>query len=261
MEDSAYWLSLMVDTALPIAANSAHRNRGEISPDGDGNIDQSVDYILSKVWADENGKNRLGTVMVQDEIIYSGREVQKGDAHPGGYVATGGYGGIFGSMTAGAYVTEVPTRKHTWKSEVRVTLLPAKLDGTVRQNGVFKTVSVDIKNAAGELLPTAIPKIALFKGDVWFDDDGGPNPAGEKGINASIDLLLEKYPLAGIVGEGLAPYSTMSASQDKALEKAVLSGLPVVKTAPRRRPRLVKVNSGNLFIEGNNLTTSRRACC
>ncbi len=257
VEDSAYWLSLMVDTALPIAANSAHRNRGEISPDGDGNIDQSVDYILSKVWADENGKNRLGTVMVQDEIIYSGREVQKGDAHPGGYVATGGYGGIFGSMTAGAYVTEVPTRKHTWKSEVRVTLLPAKLDGTVRQNGVFKTVSVDIKNAAGELLPTAIPKIALFKGDVWFDDDGGPNPAGEKGINASIDLLLEKYPLAGIVGEGLAPYSTMSASQDKALEKAVLSGLPVVKTARGDARGLVKVNSGNLFIEGNNLTTSK----
>lgn len=65
VEDSSYWLSLMVDTTLPIAANSAHRNRGEISPDGDGNIVQSINYILSKVWADDSGRNQLGTVMVQ----------------------------------------------------------------------------------------------------------------------------------------------------------------------------------------------------
>jgi hypothetical protein len=257
VEDTAYWLSLMVDTPLPIAANSAHRNRGEISPDGDGNIEQSINYILSRVWADGNGKDQLGGVMVQDEIIYSGREVEKGDAHPGGYVATGGYGGIFGSMTAGAYVTEIPTRKHTWKSEVRVTQLPAKVDGLLRQNGTFTTVSVDIKNAAGELLETAIPKVSIMKGDVWYDDGGEPNPAGEKGIIASIESLLLKYPLAGIVGEGTAPYSSMSASQDKALEKAVLSGLPVVKTARGDARGLVKVNANNLFIEGNNLTTTK----
>jgi L-asparaginase/Glu-tRNA(Gln) amidotransferase subunit D len=247
----------MVDTSLPIAANSAHRNRGEISPDGDGNIVQSINYILSKVWAGENGKNQLGTVMVQDEVIYSAREVEKGDAHPGGYVATGGYGGIFGSMTAGAYLTNIPTRKHTWKSEVRVTQLPMKIDGQLRQNGVFKTVSVDIKNAAGELLPTAIPKVSILKGDVWYDDDGPPNPAGEAGIIANINMLLDKYPLAGIVGEGTAPYSSMSTSQDRALDKAALNGIPVVKTARGDASGLVKVNAGNLFIEGNNLTTTK----
>ena len=102
VEDSSYWLGLMVDTPLPITLNSAHRNRGEISPNGDGNIEQSINYILSKVWAGEDGRDQVGAVMVQDEIIYTGREVEKGDAHPGGYVATGGYGGIVGSMTAGA---------------------------------------------------------------------------------------------------------------------------------------------------------------
>ena len=257
VEDSSYWLSIMVDTQLPITLNSAHRNRGEISPDGDGNIEQSINYILSRVWAGEDGKDQLGAVMVQDEIIYSGREVEKGDAHPGGYVATGGYGGIFGSMTAGPYVTEIPTRKHTWKSDVRVTQLPAKIDGLLRHNGTFKTVPVDIKNAAGELLSTAVPKVVMLKGDVWYDDDGEPDPAREKGIIASIDMLLEQYPLAGIVGEGTAPYSSMSPSQDKALEKAVLSGLPVVKTARGDARGLVKVNSNNLFIEGNNLTTTK----
>jgi hypothetical protein len=257
VEDTSYWLSLMVDTTLPITANSAHRNRGEISPDGDGNILQSVNFILSKVWADEQGRNMLGTVLVQDEIIYSSREIEKGDAHPGGYIATGGYGGIFGSMTAGAYLTNIPTCKHTWKSDVRVTLLPMQIDGVLRQGGVFKSVPVDIKNAAGELLATAIPKISIMKGDVWYDDSGKPDPAGEKGIHASIEALLEKYPLAGIVGEGTAPYSSMSASQDRALEKAVFNGLPVVKTARGDASGLVTVNPRNLFIEGNNLTTTK----
>lgn len=257
VEDSCYWLSLMVDTSLPIAANSAHRNRGKISPDGDGNICDSIDYILSKVWAGDDGKNRLGAVMVQDEMIYSGREVEKGDAHPGGYVATGGYGGVMGSMTAGPYVTYVPTRKHTWKSDVRVTVLPDHIDGLLRQGGAFKTVSVEIKNAAGELLPAAIPKIAIVKGDNWYDDSGTPDPAGEKGIVGSIEMLIEKYPLAGIVGEGLAPYSSMSTSQDRALEKAALCGLPVVKVARGDASGLVRVNPNNLFIEGNNLTATK----
>jgi hypothetical protein len=57
-----------------------------------GNIIESIDFILSKIRADDRGRNRLGSVMVQDKVVYSGCEVQKGDAHPGGYVATGGYG-------------------------------------------------------------------------------------------------------------------------------------------------------------------------
>ena len=256
VEDTSYWLSLMVDTTLPITVNSAHRNRGEISPDGDGNIVGSINYILSKVWADEQGRNQLGTVLVQDEILYSAREIEKGDAHPGGYVATGGYGGIFGSMTAGAYVTNLPTRKHTWKSDVRVTKLPATIGGQVRRNGQFAAVEVRIKDAAGELLPAAIPKVALMKGDTWYDDDGGPDAAGEPAIAAAIDQLLT-YPLAGIVGEGTAPYSSMSASQDRALQLAALNGLPVAKAARGDASGLVKVNADNLFIETNNLTSTK----
>ncbi|MES2825197.1 MAG: asparaginase domain-containing protein [Pseudomonadota bacterium] len=256
IENTSYWLSLMVDTKLPLTANSAHRSRGEISPDGDANILNSISFILSKVWADEQGRNQLGAVLVQDEIIYSAREIEKGDAHPGGYVVTGGYGGIFGSMTAGAYLTNVPTRKHTWKSDVRVSQLPTSINGQIKRNGKFETISVAIKTAEGELLPAAIPKVSLLKGDSWFNDDGGPNPGNEKGIIANIDQLLT-YPLAGLVGEGSAPYSGMSASQDRALEKAVLNGLPVVKTARGDASGLVKVNPNNLFIEGNNLTTTK----
>ncbi|MET0660503.1 MAG: hypothetical protein ABW110_20350 [Steroidobacteraceae bacterium] len=257
VEDSSYWLGLTVDTTLPITSNSAHRHRGVISADGDGNILNSVEYILSKVWADENGRNELGAVMVQDEVIYSGREIVKGDAHPGGYVATGGYGGIFGVMTQGPYITNLPTRKHTWKSEVRVTVLPARIDGLLRERGKYKTVPVTLKSSQGELLPEAIPKVAIVKGDVWYDDSAVISPTTERGIVANIDMLLEKYPLAGLIGEGSSPYSNLSRAQDAALELAALSGLPVVKVARGDAHALVRVNSNNLFIEGNNLIATK----
>lgn len=251
IETSAYWLSLLVDTPLPITLNSAHRNRGMISADGDGNIVNSIEFILSKIWAGEDGRNRLGAVMVQDEVIYSAREVVKGDAHPGGYVATGGYGGIFGSMTSGGYITNVPTRKHTWKSDVRLTVLPTEVNGLLRQGGVFKVTPVKIKDAQGELIGTAIPKVAILKGDNWYDD-GLPDPAKEKGMLATIDMLLADYPLAGIVGEGLSPYATLSNSQERVLQRAAVSGLPVVKVSRGDAHGLVTVNENNLFIEGTN---------
>lgn len=256
VEDTSYWLSLLVDTDKPLTVNAAHRNRGLVSADGDGNILSSIDYILSGVWADEQGRNRLGTVLVQDEVIYSARETVKGDAHPGGYVVTGGYGGVFGSMTAGPYVTNVPTRKHTWKSEVRTTVLPSRIDGLLHEGKEFKTVSVRIKSADGELLPQAIPKVVFVKGGAWFDDSGKPDPDGEKGIQSSIDKLGQ-YPLAGIVAEGSSPYASLSSSQNEALDKAVLYGLPVVRVARGNAQGLVTVRDNNLFIEGNNLVATK----
>jgi L-asparaginase/Glu-tRNA(Gln) amidotransferase subunit D len=257
VESSGYWLSLLVDTPLPLAFNSAHRHRGVISADGDGNIVNSIEYILSKVWAGDDGKNRLGGVLVQDEVIYSGREVVKGDAHPGGYVTTGGYGGIFGVMTQGPYVTNVPTRKHTWMSDVRVTALPSKVDGLLRENGKFRTVPVTIKNAEGELLGAAIPKVVMVKGDAWYDDDAAAMPTTEKGITGPIDMLLESHPLAGIVAEGSSPYAGLSAAQEKSLELAAASGLPVVKVARGDAHALVRVNPDSLTIEGNNLIATK----
>jgi L-asparaginase len=257
IEGTAYWLSLLVDTTLPIAASAAHRDRGAVSADGDGNILESIDFILSKVWADERGRNRLGTVMVQDEVIYSGREVQKGDAHPGGYVATGGYGGVLGSMTAGPFITNVPTRKHTWQSDVRITALPTIVDGLLRRQGAFTRVPVTVKSADGQLVPAAVPKVIFVKGDHWYDDSGQLDASSDRGTEASIDILQEDYPLAGIVAEGLAPYAALSASQERALSRAVYHGIPVVKTARGDAHGLVRLNPANLFIEGNNLTATK----
>ncbi len=225
-----------------------------ISADGDGNIIDSVDFILSKVWADEEGRNRLGAVMVQDEIIYAAREIQKGDAHPGGYVATGGYGGILGSMTAGAFVTYVPTRNHTWTSKVRITALPFGQwsSGTTAHT----SRSVAVRMSDGTLAAAAIPKVIMMKGDHWFDDSGQPDPNG-KGDRRHRRHVTGEVSSGWDRGRGNSPYATLSISQDQALVRAVYRGLPVVKTARGNASGLVRVNPNNLFIEGNNLTTTK----
>jgi len=97
IEETVYWLQLLVDTTLPICGNASQRPHGQLSNDGDKNIVDSVDYIVSRVWADESGRNRAGVVLVQDQQVFAARDVQKADARPGGYVATGGHGGILGA--------------------------------------------------------------------------------------------------------------------------------------------------------------------
>ena len=96
-----------------------------------------------------------------------------------------------------------------------------------------------------------------MKGDHWYNDSGQLNPASDRGIEASIDMLQEDYPLAGIMAEGLAPFATLSASQERALLRAVYRRIPVVKTARGDAHGLVRLNPANLFIEGNNLTATK----
>ena len=71
---------------------------GEISNDGPKNLHDSVQYLTSRVWADADGRNRAGMVLIQEQQIFAARDVQKGDARPGGYVTTGGHGGIVGGI-------------------------------------------------------------------------------------------------------------------------------------------------------------------
>jgi len=98
VEETSYWMNLLVDTTVPIVGNASQRPHGEVSNDGDRNIIDAVDYIISRIWADEEGRDTIGAVVIQDEQIFTSRDVQKADARPGGYVATGGHGGIVGSM-------------------------------------------------------------------------------------------------------------------------------------------------------------------
>lgn len=157
VEETTYRLHLLIDTTRPIVCHSAQRARGYISADGDGNMVEGVKYILSRKWADELGQNRLGGVLIVDMMVFSGREVPKGDARPGGYVASGGFGGIVGAVGYDTVVTFIPNRKHTYLSEVRVTALPAKVTGVKREGTGIQTVEVAVKEPDGVLRPEAMP--------------------------------------------------------------------------------------------------------
>ena len=254
IEETVYWLHLLLDCTVPICGNAAQRPHGQVSADGAKNLIDSVDYIVSRVWADEVGRNRAGMVLIQEQQIFSARDVQKGDARPGGYVTTGGHGGIIGAVgyDGPPRLTYLPQTRHSFLSEVNISRLPAKTVGVLGPGARPSAVEVPIKDGAGKLLDAAIPKVVIVK-DGTYDSDGF-----DIDLDREIDLLariehnLRHAPLAGFVVEGLSPYGIMtSVARHRLMLRAVHSGMPVVRVGrgnnagfTPRRDRLI--GGGNL---------------
>lgn len=255
-EESTYWLNLVIDTTVPIVGNSSQRAHGMLANDGDRNIVDSVDYILSGIWKDASGLDKVGTVMIQEEQIFGSREVQKGDDRPGGYVVTGGHGGILGS-TAPMTLTFLPTKKHTHTSEVNLTRLPRSVRGVKVEANKIVSVPVSIKNEKGALLPTAIPKVTLAKYARYAADSYSDDAAGSVEVLARIERNLAEFPLAGFVLEGSAPYGSGDEPTMAALRRAALRGMPVVKVGRGNHGGITVTNPNDLYIEGSNLTATK----
>lgn len=260
VEETAWWLDLLLDTTLPIAACAAQREHGSVGNDGDRDIIDAVRYLASDVWADEQGRDALGAVVVMDQLIIAARSVQKGDARPGGYLTTGGHGGVLGSITSiGRPVVSMrPVHRHTWSSEVRFTRLPDVVQG-VRKGGAgaIGTWPVAIRDAAGELVPGAIPMVALVKHGQYSDEDDVVDLAAEVAILARLDRALEREPLSGFVAEGSAPFGTLGEATEAALRLAVFSGLPVVKVGRGNADGWTEGTYGPFAIAGGNLTATK----
>src|SRR5262245_9602971 len=173
VEETSYWLNLLIDTPVPCVGNASQRAHGAVSNDGDRNIIDAVDYILSRIWADGSGRDCMGVVVIQDEQIFTAREVQKADARPGGYVATGGHGGIVGSIgqPGPPTITFRSAKRHTHTSVVNLSRLPESVIGVQRVDGRLASVKVCIKNTQGELLGTAIPKVTIVKHARYLPED------------------------------------------------------------------------------------------
>jgi L-asparaginase len=259
VEETTYWLNLLIDTKVPIVGNSSQRPHGAIGNDGDRNIVDSVDYITSRIWADENGYDCIGVVAILDEQIFTARDVQKADARPGGYIATGGHGGIIGRMGhPGLPQFSFKTvKQHTYKSLVNVTRLPREVQGSRVQGSQVATISVPIKNDAGQLLSTAIPKVTIVKHARYLPQDTTGNADEEVDMLARIEKNLHDAPLAGFVAEGSAPFGTMSNSVDAALKRATFSGMPVVKVSRGNTSGFVNPSRDPLAIAGSNLTATK----
>jgi L-asparaginase len=258
IEETIYWFNLLLDTTLPIAGNAAQRPHGQISNDGPKNIVDSVEYIESRIWDDGSGRNRAGMVLIQEQQIFAARDVQKADARPGGYVATGGHGGIIGSSghDGPPVLTYLPATKHTYMSEVNITRLPPKVLGVRRVGDQIKQIDVAIKSDKGELLDSAVPKVTIVKDGSYIADDYAEDPNREVDLIAQLADNLQHAPLAGFVVEGLSPYGMMtSMGRHRMMLKAVHSGLPVVRVGRGNNEGFTPVR--DRFIGGLNLTSTK----
>jgi hypothetical protein len=251
-EETAYWLGLLIDTDVPIVGNASQRTHGMLSNDGDRNIVDSVEYILSGIWRDADGADRVGAVMMQDEQIFAAREVQKGDDRPGGYFATGGHGGIVGGVNPIA-LSFVPTRRHTHASEVNLSRLPERVTGVSRAG----EVDVEVRNSRGELLESAMPRVTVTKYVRYLPDAPSGSPDMLVEVLGRIEKNLTDAPLAGFVLEGMAPYAAGDAPTMAALRRAALSGMPVARVGRGPHEGFTPVNPNDLFIEGSNLTAPK----
>jgi len=259
VEETTYWLNLLIDATVPIVGNSSQRPHGAIGNDGDRNIVDSVDYITSNIWADENGRDCVGAVAILDEQIFTARDVQKADARPGGYVATGGHGGIIGRMGHPGLpqFSFKPVKRHTYNSLVNLTQLPREVQGSSVQGSKVGMIAVAIKDVDGNLLPTAIPKVTIVKHARYLPEDTAGNAEDEVDILARIEKNLRDAPLAGFVAEGSAPFGAMSNSVDAALKRATFSGMPVVKVGRGNAAGFVDPKRDPLAIAGSNLTATK----
>ena len=163
IEETAYWFNLLIDTTVPICCNAAQRPQGQNSADGPANIVNSSRFIKSRLWADEQGRNRCGVVVIQEQQLFAAREVAKVDARPGGYVATGGHGGIIGNIshTGRMALTYLPVFKHTYLSDLKLSSLPNSVKAAKKGAQGIEMVDVAIKDAKGNLLPEAIPVVTI----------------------------------------------------------------------------------------------------
>lgn len=258
VEETLYWMNLLLDTTLPVCGNAAQRTHGEISNDGPKNLVDSVDYISSKVWQDGDGRNRAGAVVIQEQQIFASREVQKGDARPGGYVVTGGHGGLLGAVRHGQppILTYLPGAKHTYLSDVNRTKLPVSVTGYLLQDGRMVAQDVAIKDSAGELIDTSVPMVTIVKEGNYSPETHDSSPDREVDILAQTADNLARAPLSGFVVEGQSPYGSMTNSmRNRLMAKAVYSGMPVVRVG-RGNNEGFSAPAG-VFLGGGNLTATK----
>jgi L-asparaginase len=257
IEEIVYWLNLLIDTKLPIACNAAHRPHGEASNDGARNILDSIDYFRSRIWADHEGKNRLGVVLIQDQQIIAGREAAKADARPGGFVATGSMGGIVGQITAyGQFMSKyIPAYKHTYLSDVRLTELPERTHAAVMRDNRIVLTPIEIKGD-GRLLETAIPSVSIVKDGGFCELDWSGDPELERDLIAVIEHKLSLGMLAGLVVEGTAPSGNLpSPARMRLVLRAAFCGLPVVRVG--RGSHHGFADPHPYTISGSNLTATK----
>ena len=168
-------------------------------------------------------------VLIQEQQIFSARDVQKGDARPGGYVTTGGHGGILGGIPHDAppLLTYLPSVRHSYDSAVNLARLPDEVEGSLVRNGRREAVTVPVKEQDGSLRGDALPRVSIVKDGNFHADRANADPGDEADLNAAMADRLANAPLAGFVVEGQSPYGSMTApARHRLMQRAAFSGMP-----------------------------------
>jgi hypothetical protein len=197
-------------------------------------------------------------VVIQEQQFFAAREVAKVDARPGGYVATGGHGGILGQLThAGApYLMYVPAYKHTADSEVNLTRLPKSVTATKLGPEGVSRVEIAVKDEAGRLLADALPLVSIVKDGGFAADAFGDDADVESDLAALIKDRLTRGRLCGFVIEGLTPYGAATSELRGAmLRQASFSGAPVARVGRGHPEGFADIQP--LTIAGLNLTSTK----
>jgi hypothetical protein len=148
-------------------------------------------------------------------------------------------------------------KRHTHTSAVNLSRLPSEVQGSRVQGSQVAMITVPVKDAKGNLLPAAIPKVTIMKHARYLPEDTSGNESSELDILARIEKNLRDAPLGGFVAEGSAPFGAMSNSVDAALKRATHRGMPVVKVGRGNAGGFVDAKRDPLAIAGNNLTATK----
>ena len=258
VEETAYWLNLLIDTDLPIVGTASQRAHGSLSSDGDRNLVDATAYITSGTWNREGTGDVAGAVVIQEQRIFTARDVQKGDARPGGYGATGGHGGVIGTTgDTGPDLTFIPVRHHTGNSAVNLSKLPNRVQAVRRAPDGLSTVDIDVKTAEGELVADAMPSVTMTKHARYLPDNHSGSADDEPDLMARLERSLDEGRLTGIVAEGTTPFGSVGHSVGAALRIATFSGVPVVKTGRGDPGGFVDARRVGLAVAGSNLTATK----
>jgi hypothetical protein len=256
-EDTTYWFNLLIDTDAMIVGVVANRPNRSLSPDAPWTISDAIELIVSDVWRDADGHNRVGAVLVQDQLITAAREAIKQAPRPGGFGTLGGSGGVIGT-TAGPKLSFLPLNRHGRSSEVRFSRLPATVNGTRHDAaGATTVVPVAVKDASGQLRGEAIPAVEILDFNSWMtaNPPGTPDPVDSR-VAQAVARCLGESPLAGLVVE--APTAGhLDRNDANAVDAAVLSGVVAVKVSHGTPGTSMGRVDENLIIEGSNLNSHK----
>ncbi len=139
---------------------------------------------------------------------------------------------------------------------MNTTRLPESVQAVRIAGHRLDTFQVAINGAKGEILADAIPSVSIVKEGGYFTEDFTDDPALETDLAFIIAHKLGLGRLGGFVTEGQVPYGSLpSQPRQKLMERAVLSGLPVVRVG-RGNPEGFADGTA-FFIAGSNLTATK----